>query len=306
MRRLGIFRCATASVASSTAFCSSSTDTDGPLSRTDTEGPLSRTDTEGPLHLPTARSLARRWVEEEQQPGYMPPSASWPPPEQQPRRSDIPALRKASTWCGGPDTPGCRETTFTLAVALLGGALFGHARPDETHDETEPTAEERVQGASLLQRLAQHGMPEALCGWAMVLFDGELTERDAPAAVACHEAAAAKGFAQSQHELGSLYFTGEWSDEGVGADTHQAVRWLRMAAERGVPSSQFLLGECLLEGSGAAGDADAREAYRWFAAAGEKGHRGARQRVLDAVAAEDEQQAYARVAGRRSALWGMT
>ena len=233
----------------------------------------------------------------------MPPSASWPPPEQQPRRSDIPALRKASAWCGGPDVAGCHETTFTLAVALLGGALFGHARSDETHDETEPTAEERVQGAELLQRLAHHGMPEALCGWAMVLFDGELTERDAPAAVACHEAAAAKGFAQSQHELGSLYFTGEWSDEGVAADAHRAVHWLRMAAERGVSSSQYLLGECLLERSGAAGP-EAREAYRWFAAAGEKGHRGARQRVLDAVAAEDEQKAYASVAGRRSALWG--
>ena len=73
-----------------------------------------------------ARSLGRRWVEEEATPGYVPPSASWPPPTEQPARSQIPALSAASAACGGADGGGgeCERITFSLAVALLGGAVY--------------------------------------------------------------------------------------------------------------------------------------------------------------------------------------
>ena len=65
----------------------------------------------------------------------------------------------------------------------------------------------------------------------------------------------------------------------------------------------FLLGEVLLAHGGAGA-----EAYRWFEAAGARGHRGARQRVMDLVATEDGgyealQRQYAAVAGRKGALW---
>ena len=215
-------------------------------------------------------------------------------------------LQKASEACGGEDVAACHRTTFSLAVALLGAPLFGHSPESSAAGEQEPTDDERAQGAALMRRLAERGMLEGLCGWAMSLLDGEESPRDVPHAMACHRAAAAGGLAQSMHELGVIYYTGDLSDHGVPADAAIAVRWLRRAAERGVSGSMYLLGECLLEGNGCA--ADEAAAFRWFEAAGELGHRGARERILEAVRAEDggtrQQQRYAAVAGRRGASWG--
>lgn len=244
--------------------------------------------------------MSSRWVEQEAQPGYVPPSASWPPPSQQPPRAAIPELRKASALCGGADGVACRETTFSLAVALLGGSLFGHAVAEDA--AAEPTADERAEGVALLQRLAEHGLPQGLCAWAFCLLDGDMVPQDAPAAIECHRRAAAAGYAQSMHELGVIYYTGEWQAEGVPEDPALAAAWLQRAAERGgVSGAMYLWGECLLEGIGA--PADTKQAFRWFAAAGELGHRGARQRILDLVAHEEEQKRYNAVAGRRGALW---
>ena len=253
-----------------------------------------------------AQSLSRRWVEQESRPGYVPPSASWPPPVEQPPRSSIPMLQGASGACGGADTAACHRVTFSLAVALLGAPLFGHSAESTAAGEQEPTDDERAQGAALMRQLAERGMLEGLCGWALCLLDGAVAPQDAPHAMACHRAAAAGGLAQSMHELGVIYYTGELSEQGVPADAAIAVRWLRLAAEGGVSGSMYLLGECLLEGSGCT--ADEAAAFRWFEAAGELGHRGARQRILEAVRAEDggtrQQQRYAAVAGRRGASWG--
>ena len=68
------------------------------------------------------------------------------------------------------------------------------------------------------------------------------------------------------HELGVIFYTGEWRDEGVPASAREAVRYLRMGAEGGVPGSMFLLGECLLAGHGVA--VDVPEAFAWFVRAG--------------------------------------
>ena len=89
------------------------------------------------------------------------------------------------------------------------------------------------------------------------------------------------------------------------------MRWFRQAASRGVTSSMYLLGECLLEGLGTTQNKAA--AFGWFAAAGELGHRSARERVLSAYlspgqekTAWDEWMAgrYQNAAGRRASQWG--
>ena len=65
---------------------------------------------------------------------------------------------------------------------------------------------------------------------------------------------------------------------GNGGMSATRARGLQRAAERGgVSGAMYLWGECLLEGIGA--PADTKQAFRWFAAAGELGHRGARQRI---------------------------
>jgi len=238
--------------------------------------------------------LGRQWVAEESQPGYVPPSASWPPPEEQPRRSYIPVLKKALAQCGGTESDACHGVAFALSVALIGGSLFGHSE----HDDTERTDDERTIGADLMHTLAERGSPAGMCGWAYCLIDGDLTVQDVPRAVALHHEAARGGYAQSMHELGVLYFTGEWSDEGVDADHMRARHWLRAAAERGVAPSMYLLGELLLEQGAAAEE----EAYRWFAHAGERGHRGARARILEKLDA-DHNREYGHVSGRKASQW---
>jgi hypothetical protein len=114
------------------------------------------------LTLDRANMLGRQWVAEESQPGYVPPSASWPPPEEQPRRSDIPVLKKALAQCGGTESAACHGVAFALSVALIGGSLFGHSE----HDDTERTDDERTIGADLMHTLAERGSPAGMCGWA--------------------------------------------------------------------------------------------------------------------------------------------
>ena len=241
-------------------------------------------------------ALAARWVEEEGRPGYTPPRGTWLNPTP---RSAIPGLKRRLTDECRPGSDSadsadvarklqarCHDTKFSLAIALLGSSLFGHASPQEEDVEApakEEATEDQRQGATLMRQLAEKGVVEGLCGWAYCLLDGEVAgcAYDAPKALGFHEAAARGGYAQSMHELGVLYYTG---DDGVECDQAAAVYWFREAAQRGVSGSMYLLAECLLEGEG-----DPSEAYRWLASAAELGHRGARQRILATAAAPPQQ-----------------
>ena len=239
-------------------------------------------------------ALAARWMEEEGRPGYTPPRGTWLGREQTPPRSAIPGLKRRLTDECRPGSDSadsadvarklqarCHDTKFSLAIALLGSSLFGHASPQEEDVEApakDEATEDQRQGATLMRQLAEKGVVEGLCGWAYCLLDGEVAgcAYDAPKALGFHEAAARGGYAQSMHELGVLYYTG---DDGVECDQAAAVYWFREAAQRGVSGSMYLLAECLLEGEG-----DSSEAYRWLASAAELGHRGARQRILASAA----------------------
>ncbi|HEY3326355.1 MAG TPA: tetratricopeptide repeat protein [Novimethylophilus sp.] len=76
---------------------------------------------------------------------------------------------------------------------------------------------------------------------------------------------AARGDAQAQNGLGSMYYSGL----GVTQDDQQAVIWFRKAAEQGVAEAQFNLGGMYLAGRGAA--QDDRQAADWFRKAAENG-----------------------------------
>lgn len=107
------------------------------------------------------------------------------------------------------------------------------------------------------------------------------------------------------HELGTMHYLGD----GLPADGAEAVHWFRQAAVRGVISSMYLLGECLLEGLGTHQNTSA--ALGWFAAAGELGHRSARERILSAYLTpatgdawdEHVRERYQAAAGRRASQW---
>ena len=98
--------------------------------------------------------------------------------------------------------------------------------------------------------------------------------------------------------------------DGLPENGEEAVHWFRQAAARGVISSMYLLGECLLEGVGTAQDTCA--AYGWFSAAGELGHRSARERILSGYLTPGAEMSawnewmsarYINAAGRRASEW---
>ena len=223
-----------------------------------------------------ARKLIYQWAKQEMAAGYAGPDVSWPPREILPRRDEIPQLRAAFARCGGRDqllderrrTPRCDDVSFRLAASLC-GTQFGHPSEDE------PSATERAEGAELMHLLADAGVREGACGFAYLLQHGELVQEDGAMAARHHQHAASAGYAQSMHELGTMFYLGE---HGLPQDRVEAVRWFRRAATHNISGSMFLLGECLLAGDGAPQDVHA--ALGWFAAAGELGHRGARSRLI--------------------------
>jgi len=256
---------------------------------------------------PTTRQeleeLARAWTLEEEHPGYVPPSASWP--RKQPRLSHVPLYRDALSACtGGIDNFACHEAAFTLATALLGGALFGHS---EHADEEEANADQQAEGLALLHALTERGCPNGACGLGFCLLDGPGgLDRDEQAAAVLFEKAAHVGQPQAMCELATMF----WLGDGVPEDATLAQHWFHRGANAGVPAAMFLFGECLLAHAGdelTSQQAEQR-AVDWFVAAGRLGHRGARSRVITAVCADDAEALagrYGRAAGRRGSEWSV-
>ena len=148
------------------------------------------------------QSLARRWTEEEETRDYQPHNGSWPPRAQQGLKGDIPGLESDLKRCGGIENDDCQRIAFRLGIAFLGGTLFGH-RSDGDREE-----EEIHKGAAIMQQLADRGSPEGACGWAFCLASGEGVEEDSALAAHYHRQAAASGYAQSMHELGTMHYLG--------------------------------------------------------------------------------------------------
>ncbi len=70
-----------------------------------------------------------------------------------------------------------------------------------------------------------------------------------------------KGYALAQHGLGFMYFQGECTK----ADTAEAARWFRRAAEQGLAGSQSMLATMYEKGVGV--ERDAAAAAKWRALA---------------------------------------
>jgi uncharacterized protein len=113
-------------------------------------------------------------------------------------------------------------------------------------------------------RSAEQGNPQAQLNYALMLGQGLGTDdpeksRNAPAMLQWLVRASGQGYARAQIQLGRLYLVGA---EGVPANTAEAVRWLRLAAEQDSAEAQYLLGQLLQKGEGAPRDLAA--AITWF------------------------------------------
>ena len=98
---------------------------------------------------------------------------------------------------------------------------------------------------------------------------GEDVPQDDVEAVKWYRLAADRGHACAQFDLGAMYANGN----GVSQDDVEAVKWYRLAAEQGHAQAQTVLGLMYATGNGVPED-DA-EAAKWYRLAAEQGHANA-------------------------------
>jgi TPR repeat protein len=94
---------------------------------------------------------------------------------------------------------------------------------------------------------------------------GQGVPQDDKEAVRWYRLAAERGLALAQYYLGDKYENGH----GVGQDYAEAARWYRLAAEQGEVHGQFYLGAAYAKGQGV--PENYIQAYMWFSLAGVSG-----------------------------------
>ena len=109
-------------------------------------------------------------------------------------------------------------------------------------------------------------MTSALMGFASMAPMPEQPPRGTPARLEDVRAAAAKGDASAQVELGMYYVRGD----GLAKDSAQGVAWIRKAADQGDVMGQYLLGMFYQSDVGVVAQ-DLAQGAEWFRKAAEQG-----------------------------------
>lgn len=117
----------------------------------------------------------------------------------------------------------------------------------------------------LAETMAAAGRPEAMHDLGVTYQQ----QNNWPKAIECYRAAAEKGLAASQVNLGMCYAEGL----GVPRDSAEAVRWFRKAADQGDSGGCFKLGIMYANGWGLPQDYD--KAYAWVDKAAKQGNQEA-------------------------------
>ena len=205
-------------------------------------------------------AMRERWQRDEEGWHKLPPRA-WPP--YQPKRDELLACSSAHVRdCGTTReySPECVKATFDLATCLIFNGL------------------DVVAGLREYHALAEAGDLDSMVGIGVVLVEGISGAKEDPA-TGLHwlSRAAAGNSAQAQYELGVLHYMG--LDDYLEVDEDAAFQWFERAAQQGHTSALFMLADCLLDGCGC--ERDAPRAVPLLYAAAERGHRFARQYVLE-------------------------
>ncbi len=87
-------------------------------------------------------------------------------------------------------------------------------------------------------------------------------------------AAAKKGDAKSHYELGMIYFKRQGLAAEVKEPDKEAIKWLKLAADKNLVEAQLALGFCYATGFGVP-KASMAEAVRWYRKAADQGNREA-------------------------------
>jgi TPR repeat protein len=171
----------------------------------------------------------------------------------------------------------------------LAGLRYGLALSEGRGVKADPAAAQRW----LTQALHQ-GQPEAalalgdLAAHTPASRDKAANERVVQVALSWYQIAANGGVPSAQFKLGNAYFAGV----GVARDPAQAQAWYRRAAEQGLPQAQHALGIMLM--GGVAGTKDPVEGYKWLILAERGGHpdsKTVREKAAEQLAPTDRARA---------------
>lgn len=155
------------------------------------------------------------------------------------------------------------DIILLLALTLVGasGGAGGQSSEGRTpSDHFSPT------NISQLEMNAKAGDPASAFALGRFYESGTGVARNPEQAAAWYRAAADKGYAKAQNEIGVLY----WIGEGVEKDKAEAVRWYHKAAFQHDATAMFNIGTSYYNGEGV--NASSTLAYAWFLLSAEAGN----------------------------------
>ncbi len=153
-----------------------------------------------------------------------------------------------------------------------------------------------AQAQKWLVQAHDNGVPEAalamgdLAARTPASRDKAANERTVQMAVGWYELAAQGGVPSAQFKLGNAYFSGV----GMARDPMQAMLWYSRAAQQGLPQAQHALGIMLI--GGVTGAPDPVEGYKWLLLAEKAGNpdsRAVRDKSAAQLSEKDRRQAEA-------------
>ena len=177
----------------------------------------------------------------------------------------------------------------TAAAAPAGVQAVAAARPrtlEEAAADGDPVARYQLalqrleagameDGAALMRRAAEQGIPAAQFRYAQMLARGEGVPASADTARLWMARAAQNGNVRAMHSAGAMYINAEATPENQA----EAARWFEQAALHGVRDSQFNL--ALLFQSGYGVPQSPADAYAWFLIAANGGDEAAAGRAQE-------------------------
>ncbi|EEC50531.1 predicted protein [Phaeodactylum tricornutum CCAP 1055/1] len=135
----------------------------------------------------------------------------------------------------------------------------------------------QLKGYKMVKELAEHGHPDGMCFYGIILNNGRFAGVDAnpeQAVIWWRRSVDYHKHISATYELALALYTGE----GVAENPALAVSFFGRAAHLGHAGAAYMLGECLLDGVGA--ERDRASALEWLVTAAELGHHLARDRVI--------------------------
>lgn len=132
-----------------------------------------------------------------------------------------------------------------------------------------------IAAAPVFKQGAQQGDLTCTYYYGKLLYDGQGVVQDMSQGVVYLSAAAEKGFAQAQVEMGHACAKGE----GTAQNEEKAFSWYEKAAVQGNPHGQWNLAECYRKGAGT--EASFTDALYWYARSAPIGYRRAFKRLMN-------------------------